>query len=477
MKKSDATPKRKAPAKKRRPAMAQDPAAAAAELRSRAESRLPKQGKAPNATTVPKSAADTQRLLHELQVHQIELEMQNAELQASRDRAEGLLGKYTDLYDFAPVGFFSLNKAGRILEANLTGSVLLGVERSRLISRSLRQFVAPTSRPAFLDFLAEVFAGATKQVCEAELLKGDGATFWASLHGGGIALGGPHDERRVAISDITALKQAQETQRRLEIVSALNAEMKEEIARRQAVEEALRESESHQRDLLEQSRHMQAQLRAMSHRLIQAREEERKRISRDLHDEISQTLVGISLQLEALTRESALTPQKLRQRVTKTKRLVEKSVTIIHQFAVELRPTALDDLGLIVTLNVYLNAFMKRTGIRVQLTAFAAVDDLNSDQRTMLYRTVQTALANVTQHAQASRVTVTLSKEADRVHLAVADDGKSFDVKRVMDAKRSKHLGLIDMRERAEMLGGTFRVESEPGQGTTIHAEIPVDQR
>ncbi len=451
----------------------------ASELRRRAEARMPKPPrKRPVSGDGPTSAADTQRLLHELQVHQIELEMQNAELLESRDRSEALLEKYTDLYDFAPVGYLSLDETGRILEANLTGSALLGVERSRLVSRSLRRFVAPRSRPVFLDFLAKVFAGAAQQACEAELLKEDGASFWASLHGGiPIIPGGPKDVCRVAITDITFIKQAQAIQRHLETLSVSNAELKQEIARRQAVEEALRKSELHQRDLLEESRHMQAQLRTMSHRLIQAREEERKRISRDLHDEISQTLVGIHVQLESLARETTINPRLLRRKIVRTQRLVEKSVTIVHQFAVKLRPTSLDDLGLIITLHALLKDFMKQTGIRVHLTAFAAVDDLSSDQRTMLYRTVQTALANVAQHSHASRVMVNLSKQADKVHLEISDDGIAFDVDRVMCAKNSKHLGLIDMRERAEMLGGAFRVESEPGKGTSIHVRIPVDQR
>ena len=122
------------------------------DLRRRAESSLsPRARKHPAGGSRPTSAADTQRLLHELQVHQVELEMQNAELQESRDLTEALLEKYTDLYDFAPVGYFSLDKTGRLLEANLTGAALLGTERSRLISRSLRRFVAPPSRQVGLQ--------------------------------------------------------------------------------------------------------------------------------------------------------------------------------------------------------------------------------------------------------------------------------------------------------------------------------------
>ncbi|OGV67228.1 MAG: hypothetical protein A2498_10795 [Lentisphaerae bacterium RIFOXYC12_FULL_60_16] len=448
-------------------------------LRRRAEASLPQRSrKHPAGVDGPKSAADTQRLLHELQVHQVELEMQNAELQESRDLTEVLIEKYTDLYDFAPVGYFSLDETGHILAANLTGAALLGVERSRFISQSLRHFVAPRFRPVFHDFLATVCAGAAKQACEMKLLKQDGTFFWASLHGGfRDSLGGPQEVCWVVVSDITALKQAQADQRLLETVSASNAALKQEIARRQAVEAALRKSEAHHRDLLEQSRRMQAQLRAVSRRLIQTREEERRRISRDLHDDISQTLAGINVQLENLAREPTFNPRVLRRKIARTQRVVEKSVAIVHRFAVKLRPTSLDDLGLIITLQACLNNFMKRTGIRVNFTTFAAVEELNNRQRTMLYRTIQAALDNVAKHAYASRVTVNLCRDADTIQLEIIDDGKGFDVERLMRVKGGQRLGLIDMRERAEMLGGTFNIESKPGIGTTLHAQIPLHQR
>jgi PAS domain S-box-containing protein len=448
-------------------------------LRRRAEASLPPRSrKHPAGEGGPKAAADTQRLLHVLQVHQIELELQNAELQEARNRSDVLIEKYTDLYDFAPVGYFSLDETGRILEANLTGAAMLGDERSRLISRSLSRFVAPPSRPDFLDFLAKVFADTTKQVCEAKLLKKDGTSFWASLHGDFRASpGGRKDVCWLVVSDITALREAQAAQRLLEAVSASNAELKQEIVRRQAVEETLRQSEAHQRELLELSHRMQAQVRAVSHRLILAREDERKRISRDLHDDISQTLASINVRLENLAREPTLNPRVLRRKISRTQRVVEKSVAIVHRFAVELRPTSLDDLGLIVTLRALLNGFMKRTGIRVHFTTFAAVDTLNSRQRTMLYRIIQAALDNVAKHAEASRVTVILRQHADTVQLEIFDDGKAFDVERVMRIKGGRHLGLIDMRERAELLGGTFKIESKPGLGTTLHAQIPLRQR
>jgi len=114
-----------------------------AELRRLAVVRLKGQA----ALAPPQTEADTKRLLHELQVHQLELEMQNAELQEARDKVEALLETYTDLYDFAPIGYFSIDEEGLILEVNLTGSAMLWVERSRLINRRLQCIVAPPTLP------------------------------------------------------------------------------------------------------------------------------------------------------------------------------------------------------------------------------------------------------------------------------------------------------------------------------------------
>jgi PAS domain-containing protein len=142
-----------------------------AELRRRAEARLPVQRKGQRSKARDqKSAADTQRTLHELEVHQIELEMQNDELQNARNELEVALEKYTDLYDFAPVGYFSIDESGVILEANLTTTALLGVERSRLVNRRLLLFISPTSQPTFLAFLKKFFTGLTDRVCVLQLL-------------------------------------------------------------------------------------------------------------------------------------------------------------------------------------------------------------------------------------------------------------------------------------------------------------------
>jgi PAS domain S-box-containing protein len=441
------------------------------DLRRRAEASLPQRPR----QTAAESAGDTARLLHELQVHQIELEMQNAELQAWRYQAETLLEKYIDLYDFAPVGYFSLNQKGRILRCNLTGATLLGVERSRLASRSLPRFAVTSGRGVITDLIDRVFAGDGNQSGDTQLKKDDGTTFWAGLHANLVFaedLG--ENVCRMVISDITSSKQAEEARRQAEVLALSNAELQREIVRRQAVEDALKDSERHQHSLLEQARHLQEELRAMSRSSLQAREDDHRRISRDLHDDVAQTLVGINVHLETLARMSEIPPKVLKRHIVQTQKRVEKSVKAVLLFSLELRPPALEDLGLNTSLKTLLKAFMKRTGIRVHFRTFAGADLLGSDQQTALYRITQTALSNVAEHAQASHVELRISRTAEAVCLAVADNGKAFDVQQMAGLQAGQHLGLISMRERAEMMGGTFQIASEEGKGTSLRVQLPV---
>src|ERR1041384_3177531 len=153
------------------------------------------------------------------------------------------------------------------------------------------------------------------------------------------------------------------------MISCSNRQLKQEIIQRKAAERALRKSERHYSALLQQSRQMQEQLRRLSHQLLSAQEEERKTISRELHDEIAQTLTGINVQLGTLKAAATLNTKDLEKKITSTQRLVEKSVQIVHRFARELRPSVLDDLGLIPALHTFMKGFREETGIRVSLSA------------------------------------------------------------------------------------------------------------
>jgi signal transduction histidine kinase len=219
---------------------------------------------------------------------------------------------------------------------------------------------------------------------------------------------------------------------------------------------------------------LQEQLRYLSHQILSTQEEERKRISRELHDQIAAALTAINIELAALKDESAGNDKVLKRRIASTQRLVQHSVEIIHAFARDLRPTTLDDLGLIPALHSFTKALSKRSRIHVRLKIFAAVEDLDNSKRTVLYRVTQEALTNVVKHAKASRVEVNIGKAGDAVALSIHDDGTSFEVERLLYNPKNKRLGLLGMRERVEMVGGSFHVQSAPGKGTTVHATIPI---
>jgi signal transduction histidine kinase len=279
---------------------------------------------------------------------------------------------------------------------------------------------------------------------------------------------------RTAQEANTSLNQMIETLHRRSVdLIASNWQLQQEILRRKSVEESLRKSEQHYSQLLEQSRHLQEQLRLLSRQLLAAQEEERKKISRELHDEIAQTLTGINVRLAALKTEATVNTKGLQKKIAHTQRMVERSVDIVHRFARELRPMVLDDLGLIPALHSFVKRFSKQTCIHIRLTAFAEVEKLDNAKRTVLYRVAQEALTNVARHAQASRVDVSIRKLPGAARMEIKDNGKSFEAQRVMDSKRNTRLGLIGMRERLEMVGGSFGVESAPGKGTTILAQIP----
>jgi PAS domain S-box-containing protein len=180
----------------------------AAELRRLAEERLREH----RGTARPRTEAESQRLLHELEVHQIELEMQDAEIRQARDDAETALEKYSDLYDFAPVGYFTLDRDGVIRTANLTGATLLGIERVLLIDRRFDSFLSSENRPTFIPFLGKVFESRGKEACELVFQNVGNSPIFMQIEAVATA---SEQECHVALIDITDRKRAEEAQARL----------------------------------------------------------------------------------------------------------------------------------------------------------------------------------------------------------------------------------------------------------------------
>lgn len=312
-----------------------------------------------------------------------------------------------------------------------------------------------------LDFLAGITAGK-----RTAIIRKAGRFFAAVIDALAASKAGTLDAARLR-QTIGAL-----SDRSVELAAA-NRQLDLEITRRRKVETALRKSERHGLQALEKSEALKEQLRRLSRQILTVQEDERKKISRELHDVVAQALHGINVRLATLKIEARKNTKGLERNISLTQNLVRKSTNIVHRFARELRPAALDDLGLIPALHSFMKSFTARTGIRTHLTAFEGIEKLNATKRTAVYRVAQEALTNVARHAHASRVRVTLSKEPKFIRMEVSDDGRSFQVPSLLQARGTKHLGLLGMRERVEMVGGRFEIESTPGKGTTIIACIP----
>ena len=210
------------------------------------------------------------------------------------------------------------------------------------------------------------------------------------------------------------------------------------------------------------------ELQELSARLLAAQEEERRNISRELHDEVGQSLSALLMEAGNAAARVPADSTEIRRHVDSIKRLAEASVQVIRNMSLLLRPSMLDDLGLVPALEWQAREVSKRTGLRVQVSADENADDLPDEHRTCIYRVVQEALHNCARHAQARSVTVEVRQEPSQILLSVEDDGHGFDARRV------RGLGLVGMEERVHHLGGALRVHSRPGHGTTVAVVLPL---
>jgi two-component system, NarL family, sensor histidine kinase UhpB len=196
---------------------------------------------------------------------------------------------------------------------------------------------------------------------------------------------------------------------------------------------------------------------------LRAQEEERARIARELHDEVNQSLTGLLLRLEA-AREAA--PPELEEELEETKSLANQAMRELLSLARQLRPTALDDLGLAAAVAGQVEQ-VARSGVAAELVEEGDFSDLDSDVQLVVYRVAQEALSNAARHSRAERIAVDLRRAGDGVELDVSDDGRGFAFE-----ESERGLGIAGMRERALLLGGDLTIESRPGRGTTVRLRV-----
>jgi two-component system sensor histidine kinase UhpB len=212
----------------------------------------------------------------------------------------------------------------------------------------------------------------------------------------------------------------------------------------------------------------------ISRGVLRVQEEERRRISRDLHDGIGQSLTALKIQLELLEQEAAQTRPALVPRIAAVRDLAEGCLTEVREMARLLRPQMLDDLGLVPTLRWLARTVEKRTGMAVELEVAGNEEGGDKDAETLVYRIVQEALTNVVRHAGVSLARVRVEHRGRRIFVTVEDRGVGFDAEALLSGKDEEHgFGVRAMRDRVQTFNGTFLVRSSPG-ATVVEAEIPL---
>jgi PAS domain S-box-containing protein len=383
-----------------------------------------------------------------------------------RKRAEEALrrseSQYRLLLEQASDGIHTYDLRGDFIETNPKLCEMLGYTREELLRLNVRDIIPPEDLARAPIRFDELQAGRTL-LTERHLLRKDGTLLPVEISGRMIQDG----VLQSIIRDISERKRAEgelhraydELERRVEERTAelarANATLKEEIAERLRAEEARKE---------------------LLRRLVTAQEEERRRISRELHDQMGQQLAALMMGLKALDadshgRQSAL--HTLRQLQEMTDQLARE----VHTLAWGLRPPALDDLGLHTAVSNYVEEWAERSRVPVDFhSAGFEGARLPLSHETALYRIAQEALTNVFKHSGADRVSFILERRGDHVLVVVEDNGKGFDVEAPTETPAvGRKLGLLGMRERAALLGGTLNVESSPGAGTSVFVRIPVN--
>jgi signal transduction histidine kinase len=211
------------------------------------------------------------------------------------------------------------------------------------------------------------------------------------------------------------------------------------------------------------------ELQQLSARLLELEEEGRRRLSRELHDEIGQALALMQIEVSHALAVAPGQPAALRERLTRARELAERTVQTIRHISLLLRPALLDDLGLTPALQFQLEDFLRRSGIACEFVDEGVADQLPDSVKTCVYRVVQEALHNCEKHSGASKVRVVVRQLADCLLVEIEDDGKGFD----SHAPRAG-LGLLGMRERVSITGGTLLIDSSPGHGTRIALRLPL---
>ena len=387
-----------------------------------------------------RSKAETLHLVRKLEIHQIELEIQGEELNLKNQELKELLHRYTELYHRAPTGFISLDNEGVIVESNQAASEMLGIPGDSLKHRKFSRLIHSMDHQKYFEFLSELNKiPPGKARGTLRLLRDSAEPFYVHI-------------------EMAPLKND-----RGEIQGRLVAFI--DISPRRRAEEALQEACGQ----LEESRR---EFKGLSARLLSVQEEERRRLARELHDSLGQTLAAMKFSIEnAIGKNRMQDPDEAFRLLGRLIPTIQDAIVEVRNIYTGLRPTILDDLGIIATIEWFCREFRAVfPNLHVETVTMIDEEDVPEALKIVIFRIIQEALGNAARHSRAERVDLSLVRGQRGIDLTIEDNGIGFDVKALAQDKEPKGMGLTGMKERAELSGGTLFVESTTGHGTRIHA-------
>lgn len=379
-----------------------------------------------------------EELVHELQVHQLELEMQNQTLRQAQIALEESRDRYVDFYDFAPVGYLTITEKGLIAESNLAGAAMLGVDRANLLHRRFSQSVATEDRDGWHQHVTGALRQDAKQDCELALLRPDGSRLDVRIDSQRLEKEGRAPVLRVVLTDVTARKRAE--QRLVEMAAGLE----EQVSVRTR------------------------QLRALAAQLTLTEERERRWLAEELHDDLGQLLAVARIKL------AALAAGPLRSPVEEIVALVTQAEDSARTITMELSPPILHTLGFVPALEWLADDMQRKYGLNVHVDARRGPQPMVAEIQAMLYRSVRELLVNVAKHARVGEANLYCHCDGRQLILAVSDSGCGFDQAASFDRTgQGASFGLRSIHERVTNIGGEMEIDSSPGNGATILVRVP----
>lgn len=358
--------------------------------------------------------------------------------------------QYREIFEQAPIGIFRADAGGQMLMLNPAMLQLLGYASvEEFLASPLENGTAAFYAPAHLkELLVQAMQTHTLEVLWP---RRDGSPlFVRTLARAQCDADGTVLYYEGTFEDITERKQMEVQLRQA------NANLERRVAERTAELHAANK-----------------ELHALSHKVVLAQEAERRHLALELHDEIGQTLTAVKLNLQLL--EGLMPDAAAAARLQESERIVGLAMDQVRKLAFDLRPPALDMVGLLPALQIYLERQARQANLVIQLSADPLTVPPATELQPILYRLTQEAVTNIVRHARAKNVQVELHQHKTELELVIRDDGAGFDVKAARKAaKQGLHLGLMGMQERVELLEGQFQVRSKPGAGTEIRARLPL---